>query len=303
MITIRCNYVERAVISSVFQIEGLRRLWVQSRDNRGAASCQEGWAASGCDGNEPTWRESWSSVGGTERSGGLRTERTMETNPQRLAPEKPGACFVWLEKSIRSEWRTMSLTRNSLWWEAHGHLTQALIVRMTHLQLTRKILLRVVVYNKFLRGFFLFILNIRQYIKIFPWEPEPLYSNWCPQISGLNCCFLNVLLLDSGVPVTQSPPTTPGSTATQGSTLTHGSTATQGPPVTTTPEPPLFQNFSGYHIGVGRADCTGQVADISLVGKSWAPQGEWSTFTTCTLHWFLMITSLSSSSFIDFTAV
>ncbi|XP_030191310.1 neutral ceramidase isoform X2 [Lynx canadensis] len=73
---------------------------------------------------------------------------------------------------------------------------------------------------------------------------------------------------DSGVPVTQSPPTTPGSTATQGSTLTHGSTATQGPPVTTTPEPPLFQNFSGYHIGVGRADCTGQVADISLMGYS-----------------------------------
>ncbi|XP_045295378.1 neutral ceramidase isoform X2 [Leopardus geoffroyi] len=73
---------------------------------------------------------------------------------------------------------------------------------------------------------------------------------------------------DSGFPVTQSPPTTPGSTATQGSTLTHGSTATQGPPVTTTPEPPLFQNFSGYHIGVGRADCTGQVADISLMGYS-----------------------------------
>ncbi|XP_040310162.1 neutral ceramidase isoform X3 [Herpailurus yagouaroundi] len=73
---------------------------------------------------------------------------------------------------------------------------------------------------------------------------------------------------DSGVPVTQSPPTMPGSTTTQGSTLTHGSTATQGPPVTTTPEPPLFQNFSGYHIGVGRADCTGQVADISLMGYS-----------------------------------
>ncbi|XP_042764631.1 neutral ceramidase isoform X3 [Panthera leo] len=73
---------------------------------------------------------------------------------------------------------------------------------------------------------------------------------------------------DSGFPVTQSPPATLGSTATQGSTLTHGSTATQGPPVTTTPEPPLFQNFSGYHIGVGRADCTGQVADISLMGYS-----------------------------------
>lgn len=34
-----------------------------------------------------------------------------------------------------------------------------------------------------------------------------------------------------------------------------------------TPETPLFQNFTGYHIGVGRADCTGQVGDIRLVGK------------------------------------
>lgn len=83
-----------------------------------------------------------------------------------------------------------------------------------------------------------------------------------------------ILLLDSGVPTTQSSTTTLGSTATQGSTLTHGTTATPTPPVVTTPEPPLFQNFSGYHIGVGRADCTGQVADINLVGKSWAPQGE-----------------------------
>lgn len=85
-------------------------------------------------------------------------------------------------------------------------------------------------------------------------------------------CF--ILLLDSGSPVTQSPLATLGSTATQGSTLTHSSTATQTPPLTSTPEPPLFQNFSGYHIGVGRADCTGQVSDINLVGKSWAPRGE-----------------------------
>uniref|UniRef100_A0A8C0TJC7 Neutral ceramidase n=2 Tax=Canis lupus familiaris TaxID=9615 RepID=A0A8C0TJC7_CANLF len=73
---------------------------------------------------------------------------------------------------------------------------------------------------------------------------------------------------DSGVPTTQSSTTTLGSTATQGSTLTHGTTATPTPPVVTTPEPPLFQNFSGYHIGVGRADCTGQVADINLMGYS-----------------------------------
>ncbi|XP_057361854.1 neutral ceramidase isoform X2 [Manis pentadactyla] len=84
--------------------------------------------------------------------------------------------------------------------------------------------------------------------------------------------------LDLGSPATQSPPAPPGSTAPpappappgstapQGSTRTQGSTTTQSSPGTTTPEPPLFQNFSGYHIGAGRADCTGQVADISLMG-------------------------------------
>ncbi|XP_069876544.1 neutral ceramidase-like [Dipodomys merriami] len=52
----------------------------------------------------------------------------------------------------------------------------------------------------------------------------------------------------------------------------HGLLTTQDPidtqttPVISTPEPPLFQNFSGYHIGVGRADCTGQVSDILLMG-------------------------------------
>ncbi|XP_036192636.1 neutral ceramidase isoform X2 [Myotis myotis] len=65
---------------------------------------------------------------------------------------------------------------------------------------------------------------------------------------------------------TQSPTATQGSTAPQRSTLTQGPTTTQVDPVTTTPEPPLFQNFSGYHIGVGRADCTGQVADINMMG-------------------------------------
>lgn len=95
-----------------------------------------------------------------------------------------------------------------------------------------------------------------------------------------------ILVLDLGSPATQSPPAPPGSTAPpappappgstapQGSTRTQGSTTTQSSPGTTTPEPPLFQNFSGYHIGAGRADCTGQVADISLVGLSLALQGD-----------------------------
>ncbi|KAF6107544.1 N-acylsphingosine amidohydrolase 2B [Phyllostomus discolor] len=77
---------------------------------------------------------------------------------------------------------------------------------------------------------------------------------------------------DSGFPATESPqatrstPAIQDSTVPQGSTLTPTPTATQGSPVPTTPEPPLFQNFSGYHIGVGRADCTGQVADINMMG-------------------------------------
>ncbi|XP_036922817.1 neutral ceramidase [Sturnira hondurensis] len=77
---------------------------------------------------------------------------------------------------------------------------------------------------------------------------------------------------DSGFPTTESPQVTQSTLATQNSTVPQGSTltptpsATQGSPVTTTPEPSPFQNFSGYHIGVGRADCTGQVADINLMG-------------------------------------
>ncbi|XP_036121121.1 neutral ceramidase isoform X2 [Molossus molossus] len=72
---------------------------------------------------------------------------------------------------------------------------------------------------------------------------------------------------DSGFPGTESPPATQSSTTPQVSTVTKDPTTTRVSPVTSTPEPPLFQNFSGYHIGVGRADCTGQVADINLVLK------------------------------------
>uniref|UniRef100_A0A8C2RFX1 Neutral ceramidase n=1 Tax=Capra hircus TaxID=9925 RepID=A0A8C2RFX1_CAPHI len=74
--------------------------------------------------------------------------------------------------------------------------------------------------------------------------------------------FLTSALLVSipfGVPSTQSPPATQGSAAPQNSTPSRAPTTTQ-----TT----LFQNFSGYHIGVGRADCTGQVSDINLMGFS-----------------------------------
>ncbi|XP_034864277.1 neutral ceramidase isoform X2 [Mirounga leonina] len=96
-------------------------------------------------------------------------------------------------------------------------------------------------------------------------------------MTAVTVALLSLLFITSGTienhkgkffPSTQSSPATQSSTASQGSTITSGSTTTQAPPVISTPEPPLFQNFSGYHIGVGRADCTGQVADINLMGYS-----------------------------------
>ncbi|XP_060244339.1 neutral ceramidase isoform X1 [Meriones unguiculatus] len=51
-----------------------------------------------------------------------------------------------------------------------------------------------------------------------------------------------------------------------GFSTTLGPTATQSSPITQAPDPPPFQNFSGYYIGAGRADCTGQVSDINLMG-------------------------------------
>ncbi|XP_072827627.1 neutral ceramidase isoform X2 [Vicugna pacos] len=97
-------------------------------------------------------------------------------------------------------------------------------------------------------------------------------------MTGITVALLTLLFItsgttenhkDSGLLTTQSSPATEGSTAPQGSTtLAQGPTPTLASPTPSTPEPTLFQNFSGYHIGVGRADCTGQVADISLMGYS-----------------------------------
>ncbi|CAO2585198.1 Neutral ceramidase [Lemmus lemmus] len=46
----------------------------------------------------------------------------------------------------------------------------------------------------------------------------------------------------------------------------HVSSTTQTSPITHISDPPPSQNFSGYYVGVGRADCTGQVSDINLMG-------------------------------------
>uniref|UniRef100_A0A8C8YLH9 Neutral ceramidase n=1 Tax=Prolemur simus TaxID=1328070 RepID=A0A8C8YLH9_PROSS len=102
-------------------------------------------------------------------------------------------------------------------------------------------------------------------------------------MTAITVALLSLLFITSGTienhkdsgshifPSTQGPMATQSSTAPQApaaTQATHGPTATQASSVTRTPEPPLFQNFSGYHIGVGRADCTGQVADINLMGYS-----------------------------------
>ncbi|XP_077801716.1 neutral ceramidase isoform X2 [Macaca mulatta] len=89
-------------------------------------------------------------------------------------------------------------------------------------------------------------------------------------------------------PATQGSTVTQSSTATQRSTATQSSTATQTSPVTSTPEPPLFQNFSGYYIGVGRADCTGQVADINLMGYSKSGQNAQGILTRLYSRAFIM---------------
>ncbi|XP_006880455.1 PREDICTED: neutral ceramidase [Elephantulus edwardii] len=93
-------------------------------------------------------------------------------------------------------------------------------------------------------------------------------------MTAITVALLSLLFITSGTIENhkdsggQDLTTTQSSLTTQSPTTTQRPNATQIPPMTYTPEPPLFQNFSGYHIGVGRADCTGQVSDINLMGYS-----------------------------------
>uniref|UniRef100_A0A2K5WEA4 Neutral ceramidase n=1 Tax=Macaca fascicularis TaxID=9541 RepID=A0A2K5WEA4_MACFA len=125
-------------------------------------------------------------------------------------------------------------------------------------------------------------------------------------MTGITVALLSLLFITSGTienhkdsgghlfsttpnpPATQGSTVTQSSTATQRSTATQSSTATQTSPVTSTPEPPLFQNFSGYYIGVGRADCTGQVADINLMGYSKSGQNAQGILTRLYSRAFIM---------------
>ncbi|XP_049620627.1 neutral ceramidase-like [Suncus etruscus] len=109
-------------------------------------------------------------------------------------------------------------------------------------------------------------------------------------MTAITVALLSLLFITSGTienhkgkPSTQTPSTTVSSTTS--TTTKRSSTQT---PVTTAPKPPLFQNFSGYHIGVGRADCTGQVADINLMGYARSDQNARGLLTRLYSRAFIM---------------
>ncbi|KAM9618783.1 neutral ceramidase [Trichechus inunguis] len=90
--------------------------------------------------------------------------------------------------------------------------------------------------------------------------------------------------------------------STQNHPPTQGSTTTQAPPVTYTSEPPFFQNVSGYSIGRGRADCTGQVSDINLMGYSKAGQNAQGILTRLYSRAFIMA-ELDGSNRVVFVSI
>ncbi|XP_049620626.1 neutral ceramidase-like [Suncus etruscus] len=109
-------------------------------------------------------------------------------------------------------------------------------------------------------------------------------------MTAITVALLSLLFITSGnienhkgKPSTQTPSTIVSSTTS--TTTKRSSTQT---PVITAPEPPLFQNFSGYHIGVGRADCTGQVADINLMGYARSDQNARGLLTRLYSRAFIM---------------
>ncbi|XP_051002296.1 neutral ceramidase [Acomys russatus] len=70
---------------------------------------------------------------------------------------------------------------------------------------------------------------------------------------------------------------------------------TQSSTITHTPDRPLFQNFSGYYIGAGRADCTGQVSDINLMGYGKSDQNAQGLLTRLYSRAFIMVDSDGSN--------
>uniref|UniRef100_A0A2K6EGT7 Neutral ceramidase n=1 Tax=Propithecus coquereli TaxID=379532 RepID=A0A2K6EGT7_PROCO len=101
-------------------------------------------------------------------------------------------------------------------------------------------------------------------------------------MTAITVALLSLLFITSGTIENHKDSGSHISPTTQGPTATHASS------VTRSPEPPLFQNFSGYHIGVGRADCTGQVADINLMGYGKSGQNAQGILTRLYSRAFIM---------------
>lgn len=84
-------------------------------------------------------------------------------------------------------------------------------------------------------------------------------------MTAITVALLTLLFVTSGTIENHKDSGNHWVSTTQGPTTTQSSPTTQTP-TTQTPDLPPSQNFSGYYIGVGRADCTGQVSDINLMG-------------------------------------
>ncbi|XP_021094773.1 neutral ceramidase isoform X3 [Heterocephalus glaber] len=104
-------------------------------------------------------------------------------------------------------------------------------------------------------------------------------------MTAITVALLSLLFITSGTIENQKDSENHGFLTTQHTSASQSPTATQTSPVT--PEP-LFQNFSGYHIGVGRADCTGQVSDINLMGFGKAGQNAQGLLTRLYSRAFIM---------------
>nr|XP_027805056.1 neutral ceramidase [Marmota flaviventris] len=122
-------------------------------------------------------------------------------------------------------------------------------------------------------------------------------------MTAITVALLSLLFITSGTIENHKDSGNHGFPTTQTSPVTQDTIATQASPVTCTPEPPLFQNFSGYHIGVGRADCTGQVADINLMGYGKSGQNARGILTRLYSRAFIMAEPTGPNRRIVFVSV
>ncbi|XP_040831713.1 neutral ceramidase [Ochotona curzoniae] len=114
-------------------------------------------------------------------------------------------------------------------------------------------------------------------------------------MTAITVALLSLLFITSGTIENNKDSGNVDFSTTQSPPGTQGPAATQSAPVTCTPEPPLPQNFSGYLVGAGRADCTGQVADINLMGYSKSGQNAQGVLTRLYSRAFIVAESDGSN--------